>query len=205
MAKRTEKFRAPPARYRLQFRLRADEIKSISANFQQQIAFVPSMSTLRFGQEIIGTSAQDKIDLGALRNLASDTGFVILISSMGIERRCRRVRQAGVRDEAGCASRLVGELDKGCKGLAFRVAADQSIIHLHASSNRRRGCRLVWCRKIIRVVREQCDVWHQIEGEWGISAGCKDSGRGQTTWRKAFTNEEDDPERFLDDPMLEIK
>ena len=46
---------------------------------------------------------------------------------------------------------------------------------------------------------------HQIERERCVGAPCIESGHGQTTGRQTFTDEEDDSERLLNDPMLEIK
>src|SRR6267143_56382 len=205
MAKRTEKSGAAPARDRFEFRPRTDEIEAVSANLQKQITLIAATPALRLRQKIVGAATQDEVDHGAFRKLLGDGGSIVLIGSLRIESRCRRIGYFCIRDQAGGASSLVSEFDKGWKGFAFRVAANQSIVYLYSGGQSGSGCCLVRRRKIVGVVREQRHVRHQIEDERCIGAGCIDSSHSQPTGRQTFADEEDDSERLLDDPMLEIK
>jgi hypothetical protein len=48
-------------------------------------------------------------------------------------------------------------------------------------------------------------VRHPVQRQCSVGSPCENPRRGHSRWGEAFTDEKDDAERFLDNPMLEIK
>jgi hypothetical protein len=142
--------------------------------FPGQIALVSAMPALP--QEKIVDPTQHQIDLKLSRNLSGDGRFVILISCVRIKSGCRRISY--VRRPAGRTKANSEASSKASEGFAFGVQPINRLLPLSGGkSSRALPGR---CRKIIRVVREQCRGGIAIEGKRRVGTGCVYSGRSQT-------------------------
>src|SRR5215211_4979702 len=98
-AKKAEEFRRSPSRNRFQFLKALHEVVARTAELEQQILSVGTISPLACREKICGAAPEHHVDFPLFNQLASEVSSVSVRSRMSVKTGGGRVRQEGVCDQ----------------------------------------------------------------------------------------------------------